>query len=320
MKQRPNFEAIPEKYHIYIILLYSLTAALAFLSNAAALVVLNMDKALSKNLSKYLIHLSVSDLILSIFSIPFTYMTFMFGHWYLPPALCPLVPAIQFGSVFVSVFILVAIGVNRYAAIVNPLQSRANKNMVNGTLVIIWIAGFLLACNQYNLSKAIEVKVSNKTTVFICRETLSQEKLGYHVIFTFVVTFLVPVAVLIYVYISIATVIFQRNLDNSARSMLRQQKKKMFKLLVCIVVTFIICWTPIHFMNVITTLWPKTRRFSTEAELHQYVLTYFALHWIAMAHSTANPIIYTFMSKTFRVSHFLFLFFQNSLLSKQTQT
>jgi hypothetical protein len=62
-----------------------------------------------------LLNLSISDLLMAIFSIPFTYTIFMLGRWIFPKFLCPCVQFAQLCSVFVSIYTLTAIGIDRYA-------------------------------------------------------------------------------------------------------------------------------------------------------------------------------------------------------------
>lgn len=68
-----------------------------------------------------------------------------------------------------------------------------------------------------------------------------------------------------------------------------------------VVAAFILCWTPLQLFNVITSLFPSTMTFNSEAELNFYVVPFFIFHWLAMSHSCLNPIIYSFMSISFRV-------------------
>lgn len=43
--------------------------------------------------------------------------------------------------------------------------------------------------------------------------------------------------------------------------------------------------------------------YCTERELYATVCLFFLCHWMAMANSFVNPIIYSFMSKSFRVNN-----------------
>lgn len=69
-----------------------------------------------------------------------------------------------------------------------------------------------------------------------------------------------------------------------------------------VVLMFILSWLPLHLHSAITHFIPEVRIFSDELQLNSYVISFFACHWLAMAHSCVDPIIYSFMSSSFRVS------------------
>jgi hypothetical protein len=90
-----------------------ITAIIELLRNSITVIALLNGKKSTLDLSKYLINLAVSDLIITIFCIPFTYTIFVFGKWLFDPLFCPIVLSLQVCSVFVSVYSLIAIGINR---------------------------------------------------------------------------------------------------------------------------------------------------------------------------------------------------------------
>jgi hypothetical protein len=100
-------------WQVIIISLYSATAFISLGSNLVTIIVLLKGDRISSELWKFLINLSVSDIAMSIFSIPFTYTGFMLGRWIFPPQLCPIVNFAQLCSVFVSVWTLTIIGIDR---------------------------------------------------------------------------------------------------------------------------------------------------------------------------------------------------------------
>lgn len=113
----PSIEAfeIATKWQQYFLVgLYSATAALALLGNVLSILVLMRGKRSSRDLRLFLVNLSLSDILMSIFSIPFTYTNFILGRWIFGPETCPLVQSMQLLSVFVSIYTLTIIGVDRY--------------------------------------------------------------------------------------------------------------------------------------------------------------------------------------------------------------
>lgn len=110
----PTLEALSFPWQVFLITLYSTTAFFSLASNIITIIVLCKGERLSSELWKFLLNLSISDILMAIFSIPFTYTVFMLGRWIFPRCLCPFVQFAQLCSVFVSVYTLTAIGIDRY--------------------------------------------------------------------------------------------------------------------------------------------------------------------------------------------------------------
>jgi hypothetical protein len=113
--QLPSLEALDFwPYQVILIILYSTTAFISLGFNIITIIVLLKGDRMSSELWKFLINLSISDITMATFSIPFTYTVYMLGRWIFPPELCPFVQFAQLCSVFVSVWTLTAIGFDRY--------------------------------------------------------------------------------------------------------------------------------------------------------------------------------------------------------------
>lgn len=100
-------------YQVILIVLYSTTAFISLASNLITITVLIKGGRISTEIWQYLINLSVSDISMSIFSIPFTYTGFMLNRWIFPTQLCPVVNFAQTCAVFVSNWTLTVIGIDR---------------------------------------------------------------------------------------------------------------------------------------------------------------------------------------------------------------
>ena len=68
-------------------------------------------------------------------------------------------------------------------------------------------------------------------------------------------------------------------------------------MLIVVVAMFGICWMPLHILNVILNFRPEL---SSRAD-DTIAAIYISAHWLAMANSFANPIIYSFTNSIFRV-------------------
>ena len=109
----PALDALSEKWQVFLIILYSTTAGVSLAINIVTIIVLFNGERISSEIWKFLLNLSISDILMSLFSIPFTYTIFMLGRWIFPRCLCPFVLFAQLCSVFISVYTLTAIGIDR---------------------------------------------------------------------------------------------------------------------------------------------------------------------------------------------------------------
>lgn len=106
-------EALEYPYQVFLTTLYSLTACFAFVSNLLTIIVLMKGKRCTRDLRKFLINLSVVDLLMAVFTIPFTYTNYMLGRWIFFPIMCPIVNMAQLTTITVSIYTLVAIAIDR---------------------------------------------------------------------------------------------------------------------------------------------------------------------------------------------------------------
>lgn len=96
----------------FLITLYAGTTLLALIGNLIVVVTLASGTSFWK-LRHFLINLAVSDLLISIFCLPFTSTEVIFGKWHFGEVMCPLVSFMQYLAVSVCAFTNVAIGLDR---------------------------------------------------------------------------------------------------------------------------------------------------------------------------------------------------------------
>ncbi|XP_054166866.1 RYamide receptor-like [Oppia nitens] len=242
----PSLEALSDEWQVFLIMLYSATATISLASNIITIIVLAKGERISSEIWKFLLNLSISDILMSLFSIPFSYTIFMLGRWIFPKYLCPFVQFAQLCSVFISVYTLTAIGIDRYFAIVHPFRLlmwiKTHKEYV---IIGIWIAGILFASIQLVKSRAVPFQYGPHV-YYDCREEWSESdgKLYTAVVFTF--TFALPAIALVFVYGSVGYTIvkhstpgnpdivrdltqFNIKIKNDLWKLIRRIKPKMFR-------------------------------------------------------------------------------------------
>ena len=72
-------------------------------------------------------------------------------------------------------------------------------------------------------------------------------------------------------------------------------------MLMTIVAMFALCWLPLYLYLVLGMVLPESIFVNNQEVFLTY---YFCAHWLAMANSFINPIVYGFLNDGFRVSLF----------------
>ncbi|KAI2800927.1 hypothetical protein BLOT_013452 [Blomia tropicalis] len=111
----PYLEAIPDPHwQLFLIVIYSATSLSSFMANMITIGVLIRGDHINTELWKFLLNLSIADIVMGIFCIPFTYTNYMYGHWIFPLSTCRVVNFLQVCSVSVSIWTLTIIGIDRH--------------------------------------------------------------------------------------------------------------------------------------------------------------------------------------------------------------
>ncbi|XP_070544097.1 prolactin-releasing peptide receptor-like [Ptychodera flava] len=294
--------ALSFEWRTTLICAFSVNIALSIVGNIGVIIVLLVGRSKTV-LNRFLINLAVADLTMAIFCMPFTFPTIMYGHWIFSAGMCPTVIFLQHVSVFVSVYTLAIIGIDRYMAIMWPLKARVTKNRVKVLIASIWLASVPLGSVQAAYAQAKPFNYGEEV-VYLCTEWWpSTAAETVHEICIVLITYCLPLSALLFAYFRIGRKLWGRkppgNPDRQRDKMYYNNKKKVIKMLIVVVLIFTVCWLPLQVFNLIEMFSPYIfddhDRQNTLRKVNACVL------WLAMSNSFMNPIIYTFLNDTFRV-------------------
>ncbi|KAK1168054.1 cholecystokinin receptor-like [Acipenser oxyrinchus oxyrinchus] len=153
------------------ILLYSLIFLLSVFGNTLIIIVLILNKRLRTVTNSFLLSLALSDLMVALFCMPFTLIPNLLGDFIFGEAMCKTVAYFMGISVSVSTFSLVAIAIERYSAICNPLKSRAWQTRSHAYRVIAstWILSLIIMIPYPVFSTLMAFPKANNSTGHNCR-------------------------------------------------------------------------------------------------------------------------------------------------------
>uniref|UniRef100_A0A1A7X8A8 Gastrin/cholecystokinin type B receptor n=1 Tax=Iconisemion striatum TaxID=60296 RepID=A0A1A7X8A8_9TELE len=192
-----------EDDHTLRIMLYSLIFFLSVFGNLLIIVVLTVNKRMRTVTNTFLLSLAVSDLMMAIFCMPFTLIPNILKDFIFGASMCKIVSYLMGISVSISTFSLVAIAIERYSAICNPLKSRVWQTRSHAYRVIAatWVLAFIIMIPYPIISHLDSFQRADNTTAHRCRHKwplASAEQIWY--ILLLLVLFAIPGVVMIVAY------------------------------------------------------------------------------------------------------------------------
>ncbi|XP_062384558.1 cholecystokinin receptor-like [Sardina pilchardus] len=185
------------------ILLYTLIFLLSVFGNLLIIAVLTLNKRMRTVTNCFLLSLAVSDLMLAVFCMPFTLIPNLLQDFIFGAAMCKIVTYFMGISVSISTFSLVAIAIERYSAICNPLKSRSWQTPSHAYKVIAatWVISVIIMVPYPVFSRLMPFTKPNNSRGHMCRLDWPWEHVEQTwYILLLLVLFLIPGVVMMIAY------------------------------------------------------------------------------------------------------------------------
>ncbi|XP_061897222.1 cholecystokinin receptor-like isoform X1 [Entelurus aequoreus] len=194
------------------ILLYTLIFIISVFGNLLIITVLVVNKRMRTVTNSFLLSLALSDLMMAIFCMPFTLIPNILEDFIFGAAMCKIVTYFMGLSVSISTFSLVAIAVERYSAICNPLKSRAwqTKSHAYRVIAATWVLSLLIMIPYPVFSIIKTFPKTNDTVGRMCRLhwPSQQAEQTWYVLLLFVL-FFIPGVLMAVAYGLISRVLYR---------------------------------------------------------------------------------------------------------------
>ncbi|KAF2893750.1 hypothetical protein ILUMI_12423 [Ignelater luminosus] len=122
-----------------VYVMYSVIFVVAMIGNGIICYIVVSSPRMRSVTNYFIMNLAVGDILITIFCVPFTSVSYLQQYWSFGAFLCPVVNYSQAVSVFVSAYTMVAISVDRYTAIMWPLRPRLSKKLTALIIFIVWM-------------------------------------------------------------------------------------------------------------------------------------------------------------------------------------
>ncbi|KAK6746496.1 hypothetical protein RB195_000019 [Necator americanus] len=303
--QDRSFEAIDlTAVRAIFAVLYCLVWVAAIVGNVLVLYVVSFNQVSLSVRSVFIGCLAVSDLLMSLTSLPWTAVTLFTREWIFPKPICKLIGVFQGGSIFVSSFTLTIIALDRCLLITRPNREFIGYNRAIAIVVGIWVLGYSLALPTGIFSKAVSFETI--CGVF-CEEiwpdtesgliSPSRRLYGLSVLLS---QFGIPALISSVCYWLISRVMSSQLERRRGQTLLKESEEKLVnrkaranRMMIAMVLGFIFAWMPLNAINLYRDLGSSVGS--------PWFSTVFALcHVLAMTSAALNPVIYSWFNPQFR--------------------
>lgn len=282
------------------LVLYPVIFAIGVVGNSiVSALILRKSKNSTAN-GYFILNLAISDLMALLLYLPFD-LAYLENHYVWPfgEFMCKLINCLNKFSVMVSGLTLVAIGVDRYKAIVHSLKKRLSRRDAMIMITIIWVFSAVL-----QLPYVFALKLDPRRECII---DLSFWKGPYQFEMTyffgvFTPEFVIPAIALSFCYIRISVHLERTHKRNSKHGLFQEstmtlrerQNRKTTQVLTGLVTIYTICILPHQICVLMITF---QRDYLNSGIMR---LAYEFTRLLTITNSCLNPIMYGAISKGFR--------------------
>lgn len=134
---------------VLMVISLTLLSLFTILGNATTIYIYKTTRGLRKRKNYFILSLAAADLSIGLVSVNFFTVLLVVGHWPLGPVVCYIWVTVDFWSIGVSNFTLVAIALDRLVSVCSPMKHRwlhLQRAYVHSVIVAVWILAFLNWC------------------------------------------------------------------------------------------------------------------------------------------------------------------------------
>ena len=295
---RCNFSEHGHIPKLVLVILLLLIILVAVVGNTLVVVVIVKVRRMQTFMNWMIFNLAVCDLLTSLLCLCIDITTDIWQKWVFGPVFCPLLFPLRGTMIFASVFTLVSLSLSRYWAIAYPFKTQPNIRAAKICMCCIWF-GSLLMTVPYMVSLR-----ENKERG-ICEEVWSSSKRQLYTTFTFILMYVLPLAIITWSYSRIVDQIVNIKAGRksaalcsaiAADQMQMLENRNLVRLAIIITATFSVCVLPSHVMWVLYDYTDVERTFVYFPDL----MTFSQL--LLYLNSALNPINYNVFSSNFRTA------------------
>ncbi|CAH8870247.1 unnamed protein product [Trichobilharzia szidati] len=300
--------------HIVTPVIFGLILIIGFVGNLFVMIVVLANAQMRNTTNILIFSLAVADMAFIVICVPFAAVVYVTDRWPLGLYVCRIYYYSAYVSVYCSVYTLVLMSLDRFMAVVYPIQCINVRSHRNTTIAVIITWTVVLVTNIPLFVGAVLVRgppgggessciteyctysglVSIDEQTNIARDNPHGGRMFFLLFFLFGYLFPFIIICLLYIFLILRLRCGPSSkMAHSAES--QRSKKRVTHLVVTVVIVFGISWLPIHVIFL-------TQYFAGDPETPLFRVMQILGNCLAYGNSSINPILYAFLSEKFRTA------------------
>ncbi|XP_053268625.1 delta-type opioid receptor-like [Pleuronectes platessa] len=270
---------------------YSVVFVVGLLGNCLVMYVIIRYTKMKTATNIYIFNLALADALVTT-TMPFQSTDYLLNTWPFGEVVCKVFISIDYYNMFISIFTLTMMSVDRYVAVCHPVKALDFRTPIKAKMinVCIWllssaagIPAFVLGGTQTN-SDITECALQFPEP-YVYWDTVMK-------VCVFVFAFVVPVLIITVCYSLMVLRLKSVRMLSGSREKDRNLRR-ITRLVVVVVAVFVVCWTPIHIFILIKAL-------VSVPETTAIMAAYFFCVALGYTNSSLNPVLYAFLDENFK--------------------
>ena len=284
---------------------YVITFLVSLFGNSVIIHIVRKDNSMKTTTNYLIVNQACADILVTTTELLNDITYYFEDEWFegiIGIITCKLLRASPFILFVFSVWILVAIAVDRFFAVTRPFQVSPLSRHFKKTVVFLWVWSAVSAADVLALIGLRKEKTSD-----FC-ETVDNVCYRWRQFFltSLVLNVVVPLVAIIILYTIICLKLWARKVPGEGANQNERQvqaiktAKKVTRMMIAVVVLYKLCWLPYFIIMLMSLIKGESHSMITTDPPTGNIYLYLFILWSTIAYSAVNPFVYLTFNHKFR--------------------
>ena len=284
---------------------YVITFLVSLFGNSVIIHIVRKDNSMKTTTNYLIVNQACADILVTTMELLNDITYYFEDKWFegiIGIITCKLLRASPFVLLVFSVWILVAIAVDRFFAVTRPFQVSPLSRHFKKTVVFLWVWSAVSAADVLTLIRLRKEKTSD-----FC-ETVDNVYYGWREfsLTSVVLKVVVPLVAIIILYTIICLKLWARKVPGEGANQNERQvqaiktAKKVTRMMIAVVVLYKLCWLPYFIIMLMSLIKGESYSMITSDPPRGNISLHLFILWLTVAYSAVNPFVYLTFNQKFR--------------------